>query len=304
MPVRFSTMFALAESRCTRYMINEDTSNCANTVLVLGASGKTGHRVADLLGARGVPVRAGSRTAAIPFDWTDRDTWAAVLAGVDAVYLTYQPDLAVPGAPADIKAFCDRAVAAGVRKLVLLSGRGEPEALECEAIVRDSGLDWTVVRCAWFAQNFSEGAFTDFILAGEVALPAGDVPEPFVHADDIAEVAVAALLDDRHAGQVYELTGPRALTFADAVAAIGAATGRDISYIPLTRTDFVAALTSYGVPADEISLLDYLFGTVLDGRNSPPADGVRRALGREPRDFADYVREVVSSGAWTVAASA
>ncbi|MGW4123913.1 NAD(P)H-binding protein [Nocardia sp. NPDC004711] len=285
-------------------MIIENTSNSANTVLVLGATGKTGHRVAALLGARGVPVRAGSRTAAIPFDWTDRGTWAAALAGVDAVYLAYQPDLAVPGAPADIKAFCDQAVAAGVRTLVLLSGRGEPEALECEAIVRDSGLGWTVVRCAWFAQNFSEGAFADFILAGEVALPAGDVPEPFVHADDIAEVAVAALLDDRHAGQVYELTGPRALTFAEAVAEIGAATGREIAYVPLTRTDFVAALTSYGVPGEEISLLDYLFGTVLDGRNSHLSDGVERALSREPRDFAEYVREVANSGAWAVPASA
>ncbi|MGW4248514.1 NAD(P)H-binding protein, partial [Nocardia sp. NPDC004722] len=273
-------------------MIIEHTPNSENTVLVLGATGKTGRRVAELLSAAGTLVRSGSRSAAIPFDWTDRATWASALADVNAVYLSYQPDLAVPGAPADIKAFCDAAVAAGVGSLVLLSGRGEPEALECEAIVRDSGLRWTVVRCSWFAQNFSEGAFAEFILAGEVALPAGDVPEPFVHADDIAEVAVAALLDDRHAGEVYELTGPRGLSFADAVAEIGAAAGREIAYIPLTRTDFVAALTSYGVPADEISLLDYLFGTVLDGRNSAPADGVRRALGREPRDFAEYARDV------------
>ncbi len=297
-------MFVPAESRCTRYMIIENVPNSENTVLVLGATGKTGRRVAELLTARGVPVRAGSRSAAIPFDWTDRVTWAAALAGVDAVYLSYQPDLAVPGAPADIKALTVAAAAAGVRKIVLLSGRGEPEALECEAIVRDSGPIWTVVRCAWFAQNFSEGAFADPILAGEVALPTGDVPEPFVHADDIAEVAVAALLDDRHAGEIYELTGPRALSFADAVAEIAAATGREIAFVPLTRTDFVAALTSYGVPADEISLLDYLFGTVLDGRNSHLADGVRRALGREPRDFAEYVREVAISGVWSVTADA
>ncbi|MVU78693.1 NAD(P)H-binding protein [Nocardia sp. ET3-3] len=285
-------------------MIIEHTPNSENTVLVLGATGKTGRRVAALLSARGVPVRSGSRSAAIPFDWTDRGTWAAALAGADAVYVAYQPDLAVPGAPADIKALCVAAAAAGVRKLVLLSGRGEPEALECEAIVRDSGLSWTVVRCAWFDQNFSEGAFTDFILAGEVALPAGEVPEPFVHADDIAEVAVAALLDDRHAGEIYELTGPRSLTFAEAVAEIAAASGREIAFIPLTRTDFVAALTSYGVPADEISLLDYLFGTVLDGRNSDLADGVRRALGREPRDFAEYARDMADSGVWSVTADA
>ncbi|MGW4354698.1 NAD(P)H-binding protein [Nocardia sp. NPDC004582] len=285
-------------------MINETIPNSTNTVLVLGANGKTGRRVAALLTARGVPVRAGSRTAAIPFDWTDRETWAAALDGVDAVYLSYQPDLAMPGAPADIKAFCDRAAAAGVRTVVLLSGRGEPEALECEGIVRDSGLSWTVVRCAWFAQNFDEGAFADSVRAGEVALPAGDMPEPFVHADDVAEVAAAALLDDRHAGQVYELTGPRAISFATAVAEIGAASGREIAYIPLTRTGFVAALISYGVPADEISLLDYLFGTVLDGRNSPVADGVWRALGRAPRDFADYARAAAADGVWKAAADA
>ncbi|GAB0102177.1 NAD(P)H-binding protein [Nocardia sp. JMUB6875] len=282
-------------------MIIENASNSENAVLVLGSTGKTGGRVAALLSARGVPVQAGSRSAAIPFDWTDRGTWAAALAGVDAVYLSYQPDLAVPGAPADIKAFSAAARAAGVRKIVLLSGRGEPEALECEAIVRDSGLTWTIVRCAWFAQNFSEGAFTEFIQAGELALPTGDTPEPFVHADDIAEVAVAALLDDRHAGEIYELTGPRALSFADAVAEIAAAAGREIAFIPLTRTDFVAALTSYGVPTDEVSLLDYMFATVLDGRNSHVTDGVRRALGREARDFAEYAREVADSGVWAVA---
>ncbi|MEV6771539.1 NAD(P)H-binding protein [Nocardia sp. NPDC051030] len=285
-------------------MSNEHSVSSENIVLVLGGTGKTGSRVAARLTTLGVPTRIGSRSAQIPFDWTDRSTWAGALAGIDAVYLSYQPDLAVPGAPADIKALTTQAVAARVRRVVLLSGRGEPEALECEAIVQDSGLEWTIVRCAWFSQNFSEGAFTEFILAGEVALPAGDVPEPFVHADDIADVAVAALTETGHAGQLYELTGPRGLSFADAVAEIAAASGREITYIPLTRTDFIAALTSYGVPADEISLLDYLFGTVLDGRNSHLTDGVRRALGREPRDFADYARDMAVSGVWSVTAPA
>nr|WP_067818635.1 NAD(P)H-binding protein [Nocardia inohanensis] len=282
----------------------KDIVSSENTVLVLGATGKTGSRIVHRLTALEVPVRLGSRTAAIPFDWQDRGTWGAALAGIDAVYLAYQPDLAVPGAPADIKALCAAAAAAGVRRLVLLSGRGEPEALECEAIVRDSGLEWTVVRCAFFAQNFSEGAFIDYILAGEVAMPSGDVPEPFVDADDIADVAVAALTKDRHIGEIYELTGPRALTFADVVAEIARATGREIAFIPLTRTEFVDTLTSYGVPGDEVSLLDYLFGTVLDGRNSHLTDGVFRALGRAPRDFAQYARDVAFSGVWPVTVQA
>lgn len=275
-----------------------NTTSHQQLSLVTGVTGKTGSRVAALLAAAGHPVRPGSRTAPIPFDWADRATWAPALAGVDSVYLAFQPDLAVPGAPDTIRAFTAAAVAAGVRSVVLLSGRGEPEALECEEIVRDSGLTWTVVRCSFFAQNFSEGAFVDDVLAGAVALPNGDVPEPFVHADDIAEVAAAALTDARHAGQVYELTGPRALTFADAVGEIAAATGRDIAFIPVTRPEFVAALSEYQVPDEVISLLDYLFGTVLDGRNSAPADGVRRALGRAPRDFTDYAKEVAATGAW------
>ncbi|MBB5913763.1 uncharacterized protein YbjT (DUF2867 family) [Nocardia transvalensis] len=271
------------------------------SVLVLGGTGKTGSRVAALLRAAAVPVRLGSRSAPVPFDWTDRGTWAAALDGMTAVYLAYQPDLAAPGAPEAVYALTLAAQRHGVRRLVLLSGRGEPEALECEGIVRDSGLEWTVLRCSWFAQNFSEGAFADYIRIGEVALPAGPVPEPFIDADDIAAAAVAALTEDRHTGEVYELTGPRALTFAEAVGAIAGATGRDISFTPLTRTDFVAALTTYEVPAEEISLLDYLFGTVLDGRNSATADGVERVLGRKPRDFADYARDTAATGVWSPA---
>ncbi|MFE3544995.1 NAD(P)H-binding protein [Nocardia sp. NPDC059177] len=267
--------------------------------LITGGTGKTGGRVAALLAATGAPVRIGSRTAAVPFDWEDRATWAPALDGVGAVYLAYQPDLAVPGAPDVVRAFTAAARAAGVRSVVLLSGRGEPEALECEQIVRDSGLSWTIVRCSFFAQNFSEGAFGPDVLAGAVALPNGDVPEPFVHADDIAEVAVAALTDPRHAGELYELTGPRALTFAEAVGEIAEATGREIAFIPVTRPEFVAALAEYQVPGDVISLLDYLFGTILDGRNSATADGVRRALGRDPRDFRDYAKEAAATGVWT-----
>ncbi|MGX1774886.1 SDR family oxidoreductase [Nocardia brasiliensis] len=269
-------------------------------ILVTGGTGKTGSRVAARLTAAGHQVRVGSRTAGIPFSWADRGTWPAALTGVHAAYVAFQPDLAVPGAPETLRAFATVAKRCGVRRLVLLSGRGEPEALECEEIVQQSGLEWTVLRCSFFAQNFSEGAFTEYILAGEVALPNGDVPEPFVHADDIAEVATAALTEDGHTGAVYELTGPRALSFAAAVAEIAEVTGREIAFVPVTRTEFVAALTDYQVPADAVSLLDYLFGTVLDGRNSATTDGVRQALGREPKDFTDYAKEAAATGVWDI----
>ena len=140
----------------------------------------------------------------------------------------------------------------------------------------------------------------DPILGGELALPAGDVPEPFVDAEDIADVAVAALTEDGHTGEVYELTGPRALTFAEAVAEIGRATGRELPYVQVSMAEYAAAAAEQDVPDDVIWLIGYLFSEVLDGRNVQLADGVRRALGREPRDFADFAREAAASGVFDV----
>ncbi|MFC4907234.1 NAD(P)H-binding protein [Actinomadura gamaensis] len=267
--------------------------------LVLNGTGKTGRRVAERLAGRGVPVRVASRSAETRFDWTDETTWPAALDGVRAVYLAYAPDLAVPGAPKAIAAFCEAAVEAGVRRLVLLSGRGESEAEVCEDIVRGCGTDWTIVRAAWFFQNFTESDFAGYVRAGHLALPVGDVPEPFVDADDIADVAVAALTEDGHRGRLYELTGPRALTFAEAMGEISELTGSEVGYGTLTPDEFTAALEGAGVPAEEVAFLAYLFTTLFDGRNERPADGVRRALGREPRDFRDFVREAAARGAWT-----
>ena len=272
-------------------------------ILVIAASGKTGRRVADRLEAQGRPVRRASRSGATPFDWNDRSTWAPALAGVAAAYVVYSPDLAVPEAPDAIEAFTEMAREAGVRRLVLLSGRGEEEAQRCERIVQDSGLEWTVVRASWFAQNFDEGAFVELVLAGEVALPAGDVLEPFIDIDDIADVAFSALTEDGHHGEVYEVTGPRLMTFADAVRDISQATGRKIDYVTIPRDAFTAGLAEAGLPEGQIELLDYLFTTVLDGRNASIADGVERALGRPARDFRDYANETAARGAWSVAES-
>jgi uncharacterized protein YbjT (DUF2867 family) len=253
--------------------------------LVIGATGKTGRRVADRLKAAGRPVRRASRSSEIAFDWSDRASWAPALAGAGAVYITYHPDLAEPGAPEAVAAFVQLAERAGVARAVLLSGRGEPEAQACERILLESGLEATVVRASWFAQNFSEGAFAPLVASGRVTLPAGDVPEPFIDIDDIAEVAVAALTEDGHGGRVYEVTGPRALTFAEAVSELSAATGREIAYEQVPTDAFLAGMAEAGVSPREVALLEYLFGTVLDGRNARPADGVERALGRPPRDF-------------------
>jgi uncharacterized protein YbjT (DUF2867 family) len=267
-------------------------------ILVIGSSGKTGRRVADRLKARGVPVRAGSRGSATPFDWDDPDTWEPALRGVRAAYVTYFPDLAVPGAAPAITRLSTLAVGNGVGRLVLLSGRGEAEAQRCEQIVRDSGAEWTIIRSSWFMQNFSEAFMLEPVLAGVIALPAGDLAEPFIDIDDIADVAVAALTEDGHTGQTYEVTGPRLLTFADAAAEISAASGHEVRYLPVTSAEYQTMMTEAGVPAEDIAMFVALFAEILDGRNAHLSDGVQRALGRAPRDFSDYVRATAATGVW------
>jgi uncharacterized protein YbjT (DUF2867 family) len=268
------------------------------TTLVIGGTGKTGRRVVERLTRQGMPVRAGSRSSQPPFDWNDRATWEPALAGVDQAYITYYPDVAVPGAADAVAALTDLALRQGVQRLVLLTGRGEPEAEIAEQAMIASGADWTIVRASWFNQNFSENVFLEPLRHGTLALPAGTVGEPFVDADDIADVVTAALTEEGHVGQLYELTGPRLLSLSDAVAEIAAATGRDIEYVPITIEEFAAGLASEGVPEEFASLLTYLFSEVLDGRNGSLTDGVQRALGRPPRDFSDYVRATAATGIW------
>jgi uncharacterized protein YbjT (DUF2867 family) len=268
------------------------------TILILGATGKTGSRITQRLKAAGHPVRVGSRAANPPFDWEDRATWEAALDGIHAVYIAYQPDLAVPGALETVQAFTDLAVKSGVSKLVLLSGRGEVEAEQAERVIQHSGVDWTLLRASWFSQNFSEAHFLEPILQGELALPVGNIAEPFVDAEDIAEIAVEALTKPGHSGQLYELTGPRALTFAEAVNEIARETQRNIHFVAVPPQAYREALEQAQLPAQLIDLVLYLFTTVLDGRNTPIADGVQRALGRPARDFTDYVRRTAATGIW------
>ena len=268
------------------------------TVLVLGGTGKTGRRIVERLQSRGIAVRVGSRSASPAFDWEDRATWQPALDGATAVYVSYYPDIAVPGAPETVGALAEEARRQGVKRLVLLSGRGEEEAQRAERMVQDIGIEWTVVRCSWFNQNFSEDYLLEPIRAGEVALPAGNMPEPFVDTEDIADVAVAALTEAGHTGHVYELTGPRLLTFAEAIAEIGRGTGRELRYVPVTVDDYAAEAAQHGLPEEVLDLMRYLFSEVLDGRNAMLADGIRQALGREPRDFADYVRDTAATGVW------
>ena len=279
--------------------MNTDTTHTSQGItLVLGGTGKTGRRVAARLADRGVPTRIASRSAKPGFDWNDPATWDDALQGVTAAYITYAPDLAVPGATDAIRAFVARAVAMGVQRLVLLSGRGEEEAQACERIVQEAGVAWTVVRSSWFNQNFSEGEFLPMVLDGAITLPAADIPEPFIDVNDIADVAVAALTEAGHEGEIYEVTGPRMLTFTQVAEEISKAAGRDVQFVPIPKEAFAAAISESGAPQEIAWLLNYLFETVLDGRNAYVCDGVQRALGREPRDFSEYAQRIAVSGVW------
>ena len=272
--------------------------NTTKQILVIGATGKTGRRVLQRLNDRKVPALGVSFSSTPSFDWNNKSTWEAVLNNISSVYISYYPDLAIPGTVDAIAQFSNLAVKKGVQKLVLLSGRGEAEAEHCEEVVMDAGVDWTIVRASWFCQNFSEGKFLEPILAGHVALPAGNVGEPFVDADDIADVAVAALTEEGHSRKVYEVTGPRLLTFEEAVGEIAKATGRDIKYEQVPMQAYADLLVEYQLPKDLIWLVTYLFTEVLDGRNESIADGVQQALGRKATDFGEYVRKTAATGVW------
>jgi len=275
------------------------TQTQAAPILIVGGTGKTGGRVNTLLKARGLSTRPVSRSTTPSFDWTRPEGWAAALDGVSRAYVTYQPDIAVDGASEAIAELSRLARAKGLERVVLLSGRGEPGAQRAEAALQTSGVPWTLVRASWFNQNFSEGFLLDSVLAGEIALPAGAVPEPFIDADDIADVVVAALTNERHANRLYEVTGPRSLTFAQAVEEIAAGLHRPVRYTQITPEDFVVTLRAY-VPEDIVWLLHELFTVVLDGRNTQVMHGVDEALGRPARDFAGYVRKTVAAGTWSV----
>ncbi|MCX4820403.1 NAD(P)H-binding protein [Streptomyces sp. NBC_01142] len=269
------------------------------TVLVTAATGKTGRRVAERLAAHGVRVRAGSRKGDVVFDWEDESTWAQALQGADAAYVAYYPDLAAPGAPEAMRAFGRVAASSGVRSLVLLSGRGEPEAVVAEDELRQSGLDLTVVRASFFAQNFNEGAMYEGVLAGEIAFPAGGTAEPFIDADDLADVVVAALTEEGHAGRVHEVTGPRLVTFEEVASEIGRATGKEVRYIPVSGAEYAQMLQQYGLPAPDADWLAGLFAMLLDGHNAALTNGVQQVLGRAPKDFAAFAREAAESGVWS-----
>ena len=276
-------------------------------ILILSGKGKTGRRVVEQLEARGVPYRLASRSSEQRFDWYDDSTWSATIAGTDTAYLA--PPVGPTGL-AQAGAFIKQAASEGLRRVVLLSGRGVGSPgrefavyqgqLELEYAVQGSGADWTIVRPAWFAQGFSEDFFYDYVLAGEIRLSAGDGAEPWIDTRDVADVMTAALLDERHIGETYSLSGPRPLTMTEVAAELSAATGRPISYVDLDPEEHVAELVGHGLTLEDAESVRDLFAVIRNHRSEYVSDGVQQVLGRAPRDFADWARETAKTGVWSV----
>jgi uncharacterized protein YbjT (DUF2867 family) len=271
-------------------------------ILILGGKGKTGSRVVERLrNLKFNNIRIGSRSETPAFDWENESTWLDVIKGMETVYITFQPDLAIPAAVETIKKFTSLAHENGINKMVLLSGRGEKEAQLCEQIVMNTAQTWTIIRASWFNQNFSESVFLDPILAGHVALPRAEALEPFTDANDIADVVVQAIIDNKHNGQIYELTGPRLLTIPQAITEISNACGRNIQFQPLTLDENVQLLRRYQLPEDYIWLVNYLFAEVLDGRNATVSSDIEKVLGRKATDFSEYAKVTAVTGIWNPA---
>lgn len=267
--------------------------------LIIGGTGKTGRKVVKSLKLLNQEVRIGSRSSSPAFNWDEPDTYETALDGIDKVYITYQPDLAVPGAMKAIEKLIHVAKQKKVKKVVLLSGKGEKEAQLCEQVVIHSGLDYTIVRASWFSQNFSESFFLEPIAYGFVALPQAEAKVPYVDTNDIADVAVEALLHDEHSGKIYQLTGTKTLTFREVISEIAAATNREIDFVPISIEEYIEVLKMNGIPDDFAWLIEYLFTEVLGNPNvSEITYDIEKVLKRKPKSFSEYVKETAATGVW------
>lgn len=268
-------------------------------ILVIGGTGKTGRRVVEQLQNKGIEPRIGSRNASPSFDWDDKDTWVNALQGIERMYVTYYPDLAVPGAKEAIQSLTYLAKELGVKKMVLLSGKGETEAEACEKIVINSGMDYTIVRASWFNQNWSESFFLEPILSGEVALPMSDVLIPFVDANDIAEVAAKVLIDDSYNGEIIEVTGPELITFKQIVDIISKTSDRSLNFYDITLEQYIDGMRQMQIPDDVVWLIEYLFSHVLTNpKNQLVVNDIERVLGRKAKPFLEYAQETAQTGIW------
>lgn len=259
------------------------TTTTERPVLVIGATGKVGRRIVDRLDSAGAAVRPASRSSRVRFDWGDASTWAAALDGVGSVYVTPSEH------PVDLDRFLDLAEAGAVERFVLLSARHPDQGRDgvipaFEDALSACAIPSVLLRPSWFVQNFTEGMFAPELAHGGLRLPVGAGGEPFIDTDDIAAVAVAALTSAEHDGRTYELSGPEVLTFAEALAQVGAATGRDLHFTPVEPDAWAEEAAAF-LPPPIVTLLGHLFAGIREGENAYVSPGVAQALGRPPRSM-------------------
>jgi len=275
-------------------------------ILILSGKGKTGRRVVEQLEARGVPYRLASRSSAQRFDWYDDSTWSPTIAGAETAYL------APPVGPTGLAQACrfiKQAASEGLRRVVLLSGRGVGSpgrdfavydgGLALEDAVKASGADWTIIQPAWFAQGFSEDFLRYHVLAGEIRVSAGDGGEAWIDTNDVGDVMTAVLLDEAHTGATYTISGPRYLNMTEVAAELSVATGRPIGYVDLEPQAHVTELVEQGLELEDAEAVRDLFAVIRNHRSEYVSDGVQRVLGRAPRDFTDWARETAATGLWS-----
>lgn len=278
----------------------------SDTILVTGATGKTGRRLAALLENKGAVVRAASRRPSvnqIAFDWQDSSTHAAAVEDVDAVYLV--PPAMVEDPTPFVAPFLAAARRADVRRVVLVSSMGAgfpaepPESgrRKLESLIRDSGLDWTILRPSGFLQNFSEGFLLPAVRGGAIPNPAGDGKAAMVDAGDIAAVTAAVLTDGaRHAGQVHDVTGPSPIGFAEIAEIIAREADRPVVVRPMSSSQFLAMVESAGVPPDYAAMLLRDQEAIRDGAAATVSDTVQRLVGRRARSLVEYAAD--AADAW------
>ncbi|MGE8552636.1 MAG: NAD(P)H-binding protein [Chryseobacterium jejuense] len=264
-------------------------------ILVIGGGGKNGRRVVNKLKNLGLQVLFTTRIkedvkeGVVFFDWNDPSTYHPVLQDVEKVYIVH-PDTSMPGAYEQIEELVNNMVKQSVSKAVLLSGRGQESVEKCEEILKDSSLEWVIIRSAWFSQNFNEGHFLQGIKTGEVVFLSGAVTEPFVDLDDLSDVVVETILHKIHNGKVYEVTGEELLTFKDAVEMIGQYLGYPVKYILLNKDEYLDMLKQAGLPDDMAKHFVWTFSEILDGRNQNIGDGIHKVLGRKPKTFSEFIK--------------
>jgi uncharacterized protein YbjT (DUF2867 family) len=278
-------------------------------IVVTGATGNVGRPLVQALAAADEQVTAVSRRvsdAAVPegvrhlqADLTDPESLRPIFHGADALFLHDGGASAHLLSPRDI---LDVAKASGVGRIIMLSSIGvatRPQSAShggvmraIEDAVRQSDMDWTILRPGGF--NSNAYAWAETVRAHRtVAAPFGDVGLPTIDPADIAEVAAAALRDDGHAGQIYELTGPALTTPRLGAEAIGHALGESVRFIEQTREEARTQMLRFmPEPVVETTLDALGEPTPAEQRVSPH---VEQILGRPPRTFADWAQANVAA---------